>query len=305
MLGASCLENQLYELSVAYYEEAIPWRQRTAPRRGIGDGTLSGYYDGLARAYAGLKNTPKAVEAAVGAIVSWGPTHSNRANALEALNHVLRQAPDLDAYVAQLDKQAVETKQENPLVRKAAGRAYFEKQQYAKATSQLRIAAEVQPNDKETHELLVQSYDKQNDKAGAIGQILAAVELSRRDLALYRDLGRRLAALNQPQEAERAYTSIVEALPSESESHAMLAEARQEQDRWGEALQRWQQVARIRSLEPTGLIKLAQAQIKLEQWEEARGTLEKLEKTSWPQRFQNELNEVRRLKTQVERRSSN
>ena len=56
----------------------------------------------MARAYAGLKNTAEAVDAACGAIVSWGPTHENRAEALEALKQVLRDAPDLDAYVGRV-----------------------------------------------------------------------------------------------------------------------------------------------------------------------------------------------------------
>ena len=60
------------------------------------------------------------------------------------------------------------------------------------------------------------------------------VRLLRRDIALYEQLGRRLG--KEPKEAERAYTSIVEVLPAESESHALLAEVRQKQGRWPEAI---------------------------------------------------------------------
>jgi tetratricopeptide (TPR) repeat protein len=134
-LARSCLDNQLYEQSVAYYEELIPLHQRTHPRRGIGNGTLSDYYGRLSAAYAGLKNTPQAVDAACGAIVSWGRTHENRGRALEHLRQVLRDAPDLDGYVVRLDKQAAETGLHNPIVRKALGRVCFEKQQYAMETS--------------------------------------------------------------------------------------------------------------------------------------------------------------------------
>ena len=48
----SCLENALFAQSVAYYEELIPLHQRTHPRRGIGNGTLSSYY---AQRGAGLR----------------------------------------------------------------------------------------------------------------------------------------------------------------------------------------------------------------------------------------------------------
>ena len=72
MLAGSCLQTELFEQSVQYYKEVIPLHEQTAPNRGIGDGTLSGYYGGEAQAFAGLKKTPEAVEAACGAIVSWG-----------------------------------------------------------------------------------------------------------------------------------------------------------------------------------------------------------------------------------------
>ncbi len=236
MLGRSCLENEIYQPSVDYLEEAIAVHQRTAPRRGIGDGTLSGYYGDQARAYAGLKKTPEAVDAAAAAVVAWGSNIANRNNALEALRAVLRAAPDLDAYVVRLDKQAAETHQENPILRKAIGQVYREKEQFGKAIEQLRIAAEVQPNDAETHQALLACYDRLNDQQGAVEQILAWRQLAPRDIKLYEDLGKRLEKLGQPAEVERAYTSIVEVLPAESESHQLLAEIRQRQDRWADAV---------------------------------------------------------------------
>jgi hypothetical protein len=54
--------------------------------------------------------------------------------------------------------------------------------------------------------------------------------------------------------------------PLESESHTLLAEIRQQQNRWPEAIEHWQRVAEIRSLEPTGLLKLAEAQLHERNW---------------------------------------
>ena len=96
---------------------------------------------------------------------------------------------------------------------------------------------------------------------------------SPRDIKLYEDLGTRLRMLGQAAEAERAFTSIVEVLPAEAESHQLLAEIRQRQDRWAEAAVQWQQVARIRSLEPTGLLGLAAALIHEHRWPEAADVL--------------------------------
>ena len=299
-LAASCLQNQLFEQSVGYYDEVIPLHQRSQPNRGIGNGTLSSYYRQLAQAHAGLKQTARAVDAACGAIVSWGPRHDDRRRALETLKQILWQSPDLDAYAVTLDKQSAETKQDNRMVRKALGQAYFDHGHPAKALVQLKVAVELQPNDREIHDALIACHDKLEDRQGAIAQMLALTELARRDIELYRKLGDRLKGLEQPQQSERAYTSIVEMQPKESESHALLAEIRQGQDRWADAADHWRQVAEIRALEPTGLLKLAAAQIHQQQWDPAAETLDKLEARGWPERFGDVRGQVRQLRQQIE-----
>ena len=294
-LADSTLKNELFEQSVAYYKELIPLHERTQPNRGIGNGTLASYYVGRANAYAGLKKTPEAVEAAGGAIVAWGPRHENRAKALETLKDVLLKSPDLDAFVAHFDQ----VKQDSAIIRKALGQAYHEKSQYAKAIKQLELAATLQPNDAEVHQLLVESCDKTGDKEGALRRLLQAVQLSRRDLKLYEALGKRYAEAGQPKEAERAYTSIVEMQATEAESHALLAEVREKENRWPEAIAHWEQVARLRALEPTGLLKLAAAQIHEKRWDPARATLRKLQARGWPPRFDDVREEVRKLEERL------
>jgi tetratricopeptide (TPR) repeat protein len=168
-----------------------------------------------------------------------------------------------------------------------------------KAIVQLRQAIALQPNNQETHRLLAECLDKQGDKEKVILALLEAADAARRDIKLYEELGRRLA--DQPREAERAYTSIVEVVPSESEGHALLAEIRQQQNRWTEAATQWEQVARIRALEPTGLLKLAAAQIHLHQWEQAEQTLNKVRSRSWPPRFGDVAHQVRELEGQIKK----
>jgi tetratricopeptide (TPR) repeat protein len=301
-LAHSCLENGLYEQSAAYYKEAISLHQRTQPGRGIGDGTLANYYADQARAYGGLGKTAEAVDAACGAVVSWGRDIGNRANALSSLREALKAAPDLDAYVVQLDKDAAKNHQDNPVVRKALGQVYLEKGQFDKAIVQLNLAAGLQPNDTEIYKALIDCYDKQQDRHGAIREILRSLELSRRDIERYRDLGNRLEKIGRRDESERAFTSIVEVLPHESEGQAMLAEVRQGQNRWADAIVHWEQVARIRALEPTGLLKLAAAQIHEKRWSDAAETLDKLRSRPWPTRFGDVPGQVRNLEQQVERK---
>ena len=106
----------------------------------------------------------------------------------------------------------------------------------------------------------------------------------------------------QPEMAERAYTAIVEMQPNESESHTMLAEIRQEQDRWNDAINHWRRVADLRALEPTGLISLAKAQLHEKQWDAAGETIRKLRQRSWPSRFDRADTEIRNLEYALERK---
>ena len=73
-----------------------------------------------------------------------------------------------------------------------------------------------------------------------------------------------------------------------------MAEIRQAQDRWAEAAGHWAEVAKIRELEPTGLQRLAAAEIKLGKTKAAVATLEKLLAREWPSRFGNVHDEARR-----------
>src|SRR5262249_6988888 len=157
--------------------ELIPLHEQTQPHRGIGNGTLSGYYSNQAAAYAGLKLTAKAVDAGCGAIISWGPTHANRLSAVEALKNVLRQSPDLIAYTAELDKLTDENGEDRPIVRKALGQVLLEQGKFPQALAQLQRAVALEPNDVETQRALISCYDKLNDREGAVRQILASVDV--------------------------------------------------------------------------------------------------------------------------------
>jgi predicted Zn-dependent protease len=294
-LAASCAQNQLYNEALAYFAELILLHQRTQPGRGIGRGTLSTYYTQQAQAFAGLKKTREAVEAAAGAVVAWGPTHSNRGAALENLKNVIVQSPDLDAFVKELDKEPLQS----AIVRKAIGQAYVQKKEPAKAIPQFELAAELQPNDAEVKQALVKCYDDLGDKQGAIEQILKLVQVSRRDLGLYQSLGERWQAAMNKAEAERAFTSIIEVMPNEAESHALFAEVRQKQDRWQEAIEHWERVASLRALEPTGLLGLTRSYIHEKQWDKATESIRKLRSKTWPDRFAKVNQEISELEKEI------
>lgn len=61
-------------------------------------------------------------------------------------------------------------------------------------------------------------------------------------------------------------------------------------------------MAEVRALEPTGLLKLAAAQIELKSWDAAAKTVRKLRTQSWPPRFNEVEKQTRELETKLEAR---
>ncbi|TWU12210.1 Vault protein inter-alpha-trypsin [Symmachiella macrocystis] len=297
-LARGCLVGDLNERAIGYFNEAIALHQRTRPNRGVGDGVLSDYYQEVSTAHVELGQTDKAVEAACGAIVSWGRRQNQRQQAIDSLVDVLRGIPDRDAYVARLDAETEKTGQDRPMVRRALGQAYLQLGQPQAAATQLELAIELQPADMQAQKLLLECYEKLKEQPKIIAQLLRMTELQPREIDLYRRLGAQLS--DDAAQQERAYTSIVEATPNESEGHVMLAEIRQSQNNWEAASKHWEAVAEIRKLEPTGLLGLAKAQIHQRQWPAAEKTLDKLRNTKWPKRFDKMNAQTRELQRQVD-----
>ncbi len=286
-LAVACVECQLNEAAIEYFDVAIKEHQRTQPNQGIGNGTLSYYYEQLAAAHSGLGHTAEAVDAASGAIVSWGADDNNRANALNRLNQVLSMADDLDEYVATLDARADETQKDSAILRKAIGMVYRGRENFAEAARNLEIALELGQHDPVVYEQLLQCYDQLEQTEQAIELLMARLDFERHNFALYSDLAHRLA--NDPAAAERAYTSIVEASPNEAENHEALARVREEQGEWNDAVAEWEKVVEFRSLEPNGLYGLIHAQIQAGRLNEARQSLQTLRETEWNQRFEQDV----------------
>ncbi len=296
-LAYGCFRSNQFDQTVKYYDEAIAVHQRTYDGSPMNDGTLSSYYGTLASAHSALGHTREAVDAATASIVCWSPRHEQRANQLNTLNAVIRQAKDLDAYVAHLNAEAAKTGQDSPVVRKAIGSAYQSRSEHAKAVIQFQLALELQPFDKEVHQALIACYDALQQPDNVAKQLLKLIDFDRHDLTLFKQLADRYQ--KNEAEAERAATSIIEAAPNEAENQAALAELRQTQDRWDEAIPHWQRVSELRKLEPMGLLKLAAAQIHQKQWPAAKETVTRLQKGEWPSRFNNVQNETRQLQEQL------
>ena len=292
-----CSSCNMHERAAALFNEAIALHQRSNPGSGLGDGTLSDLYQNLALSQSELGHTKDAVDAASAAIVCWGPRDSHRGSASGNLKQVLANAKDLDEFVAHLDTESAKTGQDSPILRKAIGQTYQSRNEHAKAIAQLQLAVELQPHDREIHQALIASYDATQNGAAASKQLLKLIDLHRHDLTLYQQLAERLK--DNEAEAERAATSIIESSPNEAESQTAMAELRQKQNRWAEAIPHWERVAELRRLEPTGLLKLTEAQLHEKLLNDARKSIEKLQKTEWPSRFNDVADQTRRLQEQL------
>ncbi len=302
ILADACLDTALLEDCVRLYDEAIALHVRTAPRRGVGDGVLCAYYRQQSQAYAGLDRTRETVDAAAGAVVSWGHHIDQRRAELQNLRGVLERSRDLAAFVAGLDAETEATGLENPILRKALGHVFLEREQHAAAVAQLRLALQARPNDLETHELLMRAYDAWKRPDLAVEALLERSHVAGHELELYVELGRRLTDLEQWERAERAHTTLVELSPNESEGHRMLAQIRQGQDRWQDAVGHWRHVVRVRSEEPDGHLGLAKVLIQAKQADEARAVLEGVLSASWPARYPGTRDQARRLLEELGRR---
>ena len=296
-LARACENTGLALESTKYYTEAISYHQRHAPGRGIGDNTLWGYYHQLAHQYINLHQTREAVDAAASGLICFPPSHHLREQTMNTLRQALQQSPDLKAYIQFLDERAKSDRQDSALLRKSLGRVFKEKGQLEPAITQFKLALELQPLDQETQQWLMESLDGVGRKDEATVLLLARIDLERHNLELYKQLALRLK--DDEVQAERAATSMVEAAPNDANHHAALAEWREQQNRWDEALQHWQQFIKQRRLDPTGLVRLAKVQLKLNQTPAARETLKQLESTTWPPRYNTIPEDIRQLKEKL------
>ncbi len=280
--------------------EVIVLHQRANPASGLNDDTLSHYYQQLASIESALGNDRAAVEAAMSSIICWSSQHAARSPAIELMKVIVRSTKNLDALVSQLDAETKKSGQDNPILRKAIGQILQERSQHAKAIEQFKLALELQRNDRETHQALIASFDASDNQAAASVQLRKLIDLMPNERTLYSQLADRLK--DDPAQAERAATSIIESSPNEAESHQAYAERLQSLNRWSDAIPHWQQVARYRKLEPTGLLKLAEAQLHEKQFDAAKVTLKTLQSTSWPARFSDVEEQIRNLSNQLPNR---
>ena len=305
----------------SFHTEAVNYFQWLTQRRrlataGRADRPLEGYYIQLSSAHLALGDLESALEAANAAIVIWGADRKYNSDSLSHLKRLVRAVDkgefdtNLDDWVKQLDQESEKTGQYNYVLRNFIAQKYLQNAKYDAAIKQFQLAIELMPNDAQMHKHLIECYQKSRDREAEILQRVELVKLDRRSVANYQQLGGRLKELaiadaesaagkEFASQAERAFTSMVEMLPTETEGHIALAEVRATQKRWDDSIQHWQRVNTIRSKEPTGLLGLCDVQIDAGQIAQAKATIRKLKQRSWPTRFNNLSNQIRDLEKRL------
>ncbi|MFV1958908.1 MAG: tetratricopeptide repeat protein, partial [Planctomycetota bacterium] len=298
--GQIALEQGEPGAAVTWLEEAIRLREEARKGRRGTDARLAGYYGLLARARVRLHRTQAAIDAASAAVVAWGGNERNRRKALEALVRVLVEASDLDVWVKGYEARVAKEGLDAPVLRRALAVAYEKKDEPAKALPQLLAWRDLAPEDAEVHKRLVATYDALGRPEDAIDALLASLAMAPRNLDAAADLAKRYAGLGQEVEAERARTNLVEPLPHESAGHRRLAEIRVAEKRLPEAIVQWRQVVRTDPLDPTGWLALARTQIAAGDGNGARKTLDHvLEKKDWESRFGDVRKQAARLRAPI------
>lgn len=274
-LADTALRSQAWEQAAALYREAIRARERA--RRPGADPVLSGYHQQLATALIRLGQVDAAVDAAAAAVVCWGRAAAQQVAAIAALDRTLAEIRDLRGFVAARDAEAARTGRDAPLLRKRLGILLLLRGDADGAAAQLARARELQPEDTETLEALRKAHEARKD-VPALCEVLLA-------LRRYDELGELLRGRGDAERAARAFTTGVETAFDDAEPHRRLAQRFAAGERLPEAIIQWQNVVRIRALEPEGWLALAEAQLAAGLRAEGLRTAQHVLDTTWEARF--------------------
>ena len=298
-VAQACYETSLYHDAERLYGILIPQYRREQNDKNLDQGTLWNYYRYQALALIELDKTGPALESISSAIVLWGATFQQRTDVLDSLRNVMRKAKDSQAVITFLDTEARKNLgKENVLLRRMLAEVLLEKQKPGLAVSQLKLILEIKPEDDAASKLLIQAYDTLGQPAEALQAALHRSEYVSRQTQIWKELGERFTKQKEVNQAERAFTSMIEVLPNDADSEMALAQVRESQNRWEEAIGHWKLTRDYRAEDPSGLLGLARAYVHEKRWPESKATLELLKHPAkpWHQRF-----DSLKIKEQVEK----
>ncbi|HUT32157.1 MAG TPA: VIT domain-containing protein [Planctomycetota bacterium] len=302
-LGSSASEAGLHDFATKELRLALRLHDFYRRGRNRDDSHVSECYRLLAKAYLGKGEPGKAVDELLTGLTRLPENY--RSGLMSELIAFYRDSPKLDELVADYERAAAASGAEKPMLRAVFGDIYREKGNLAAALRHYEAALEVAPSRNDIRQRVVEILRKRKQDAELLVQLRQQIAYDPKNLAHYRELGGVLTRAGRPADALRAYTTMLEAMPTEADSHREMAGVYTAMSRHADAVTMWKKVVQYRPEEPQSHYGLAESYVRSSQPDQARRVYQSMLTMSWDRRFGDVKAEASRRLDALERRSRN
>jgi|GEM_PF-5728832 len=304
-VGKSAFEAGLYDFAIE--KLTLSLRMHDYSRRGnrADDSHMRDCYSYLAKCYRGKGEMKKAVDTLLTAVTR--VREGRRRQLYDELKTTLRESGELDQLIAEYEREAEETRTEKPVLRMIFGDIFRDQGKNDDAIRHYKAALEVAPSNadirKRVIELLAREAKRDpNRQDELIAQHRDWARYDPKNTEHYRRMGELLKRTGREAQAMRAYTTMIEAMPTEAASHRDMARIYSNMGRPDDATTMWKRVVKFRPEEPDGYRGLAQSYIRSRQPDLAEEVYNRMLERTWEQRFGDVRSDIeRRLRKLQER----
>jgi len=293
-LGDKAKSKKLYDVASPLYEKA--WRLLFYYDRQPYESYIQNYSSASAEALIMTGKLNEGVDRFLEGYVRLPRNSYNRVNLAGQLLKALKNAGKLEGFIASYEEEVKKTGLEKPHLRVTFGHHFANLKNDREALKHYRVAADFLLGDigvlQNVRDLAKKLRDRKNTE-WALKKLCAA---DPKNAQRYREFGRFLEETEGKAVAMKAYSMMVEALPTEAASHRLLGDIYW--DRWlpKKAVREYRYVVKYRPEEPRGYWRLVEMLTKTGATGEARDILKNMLEMEWEQRFGNvKQNAKRRL----------
>jgi tetratricopeptide (TPR) repeat protein len=244
------------------------------------DESYEGQYGCLTRlavSYLFHGKTKAAIDARLESMKFWNEDHGD--DLVQDLADTLFEVDDLASIEKWLIEKLESSGSEQPIVRKALGRALQDRDDLKSAAGHFEVALKYQPADSELRRELIEVYDQLERPDDKRRHVLLLIEWS---LTNDRDsLVDLLFSLGDQGLDLRMATNLVEVLPDDAEAHLQLAELWDADETRELAILVVQKATELEPNDEDAFFHLVELQIEAAQWQAATWSLERIRKTKW------------------------
>lgn len=167
------------------------------------------------------------------------------------------------------DAAAFASAEQQGLLAKIKGQAYYQQQDYEKAVAELETAVQSRPSEANLHAFLGRSYFELDDNDKALPELTQAAQLDRNNrIGLFFAARIYLNDGNYPQAVAMAERAI-QSHPQDTSIRNLLGSAYLGVDRYADAIQQFEVVIQDRPNDATAIYNLGQAYTQTENWPKA------------------------------------